>query len=63
LDRRLKSPLIGLLIFLVYSPIVLAQNLKNELEARRVKIAPKIDGILDDDAWQFTGKGETYHHI
>jgi len=59
----LKSPLIGLLIFLVYSPIVLAQNLKNELEARRVKIAPKIDGILDDDAWEFTGKGETYHQL
>ncbi len=63
LDCGLKSSLFGLTLIIVSFFTALAQSPKKELEARRVEIAPKIDGILDDDAWQFTGKGELYHQL
>jgi len=39
-------------IFVAQQSYALAQIERKELNAVRVEVPPKIDGVLDDEAWQ-----------
>jgi len=49
-----------LILFLITTQLSFAQTDKRSLSASRIVKAPKIDGVLNDEAWMYASKAESF---